>query len=55
MNHTCPTPDKKRFRTRRAAEKEMHRAWREGRRKRLPVRVYRCPCDLWHMTSTPQH
>lgn len=49
----CPTPGKKRFTSRGVALAEVGRAWRTGRGKKLPTRVYECACRSWHMTSKP--
>lgn len=48
----CPTPGKKRFKTREKASAELRLFWRtSGKGKVMPNRVYQCPCGYWHMTS----
>jgi len=50
----CPTPGKKRFKTREKAEAEMRLFWRtSGKGKAMPTRVYECSCGGWHTTSKP--
>lgn len=53
-NHTlCPHPSKKAYVNRDQAENALHKEWREGRRKHLPIRTYHCECGYWHTTSKP--
>lgn len=47
----CPTPDKMRWDTRRLAKFYARRFRRNGLGKHL--RVYRCCCTKWHLTSAP--
>lgn len=48
---TCPCPTKRKHPTRRQAVNQMRTAWRTGRGKKLPTRVYKCRCGYWHTTS----
>lgn len=45
----CPTPDKKKFATESAALGKTVRVTRVF--TGTPVKVYRCPCGAWHMTT----
>ena len=47
----CPNPHKKAHPTKEQAENAMAKAWRTGVHKHLPVRVYKCRCGKWHLTS----
>lgn len=51
----CPTPNKKAYTSRRAAEYSLHKAWRKPYQRgwKLPVRTYKCRCQKWHMTAQP--
>ena len=50
----CPTPDKKRFPDRCAAERALLTFWATRPRAiKAPCRAYRCDCGLWHTTSQP--
>lgn len=54
QSRPCPTPGKRRFRTREAAEKELNLFWRTaGKGKAMPCRTYECECRRWHMTARP--
>ncbi|WP_044027513.1 hypothetical protein [Corynebacterium glutamicum] len=49
----CPTPQKKRFPTWMDAQAELSRALQTGRQRKLPQRIYKCPCGRFHLTSKP--
>lgn len=49
----CPTNHKKKYVTKEQANNALHKEWREGRRKHMPVRIYKCRCGYWHTTSKP--
>lgn len=49
----CPTPQKKRFHTWLDASLELSRALQTGRQRKLPQRIYKCPCGRFHLTSKP--
>lgn len=49
----CPTPQKKRFPTWLDASVELSRALQTGRQRKLPQRIYKCPCGRFHLTSKP--
>lgn len=49
----CPCPTKKGWNNRSDAVDALHAAWRKGRPGKLPLRVYLCPCEKWHLTSRP--
>lgn len=49
----CPTPQKKRFPTWMDASVELSRALQTGRQRKLPQRIYKCPCGRFHLTSKP--
>lgn len=51
----CPTPGKRRFKSRDDAEKRgLGQFWRtSGKGKTMPHRVYRCRCGAWHTSSKP--
>lgn len=53
---TCPTPGKRKFRSQSAADRELGNFWKSCPKgaKRLPIRVYKCPCGYWHMTKRPE-
>ena len=49
--NNCPTK-KRGYKDRKSAQKKMyqviHGAWHNGK---LPIRVYKCKCGYWHLTS----
>lgn len=49
----CPHPEKIPFPTEVDAERALGATWRAVGRSRYAVRVYRCECGTWHMTSVP--
>lgn len=52
----CPTPDKAAFKTRAEAQSHLGRLWsmKGAPPGKLPCRVYRCPCGMFHLTSKPR-
>lgn len=50
----CPSGAKLAFASSREANRVLMKTWREGRRKKLPTRSYRCQCGKWHLTSQPR-
>jgi hypothetical protein len=44
----CPTPDKRRYQTQRAA---LHAAIGSSSTFAMGMRVYRCECTAWHVTK----
>ena len=47
----CPTPQKRPFESRYAAEQALSRSWQVKSGTRLAARVYRCKCGAWYLTS----
>jgi hypothetical protein len=50
--HLCLTPGKNRYSDEIDAKVHLAFIQRYGeRREKMPVRVYRCECGAWHLTS----
>lgn len=50
----CPTK-KRGYRNRNAAQRKMYQVIHGNcHGGKLPIRVYRCPCGYWHLTSKPK-
>lgn len=52
---TCPTPDKRGYSNRMAADTALNVAKNQWRRhpwraEAPPERIYQCPCGVWHLT-----
>ena len=47
----CPTPRKRKHRSRRAAERELFGLWTKRGTVREPasLHTYKCPCGSWHV------
>ena len=51
--HTCPTPDKTSFSSRRAALIRLDEIFQNPRTAKVPTDAYACQCGKWHLTSHP--
>lgn len=52
-NSDCPTPHKKGFPTKGAANSAIKHMIKTARGKKIAQRSYKCNCDKWHLTSQP--
>ena len=51
--HTCPTPDKTSFSSRRVALIRLDEIFQNPRTATVPTDAYSCICGKWHLTSHP--
>ena len=49
----CPTPSKRAYTTWMLANQAMRHIWQNGRQQHMPIRVYKCACEKYHMTAKP--
>ncbi len=49
----CPHPAKAFYPTKHIAEDALYTAWAARGLDKYPIRVYRCECKSWHLTSIP--